>query len=146
MARKRGTEMATDVSEIVADETIEDESEDEVKAKRERVDLETLDPNEKVMLSVSMPAGLKLAILKAGEEASKAGSIFALEVLAQRFEYALPDTFLKRTRKHKYATPEEAKEAAAKAAKAHRENVKAILAALKANPDAAANLGITLPD
>jgi hypothetical protein len=69
-------------TEVVVDEQIETPTEngdetEETKSKRERVDLETLDPMERVQFNITVPAGLKLAYLKAGEERGLAGSFYA---------------------------------------------------------------------
>lgn len=108
-----------------------DNETDSEKSKRERVDLETLDPNEKVTLTISIPAGMKLAITKAGESETLAAAAHARNLLAQAIGYTIPDEFLEGTRERKYATPEEQK-AAQKARNAEkRAETQAFLALLR---------------
>jgi hypothetical protein len=108
------------------------ETEDaETKSKRERVDLETLDPMERVQFNITIPAGLKLAYLKAGEERGLAGSYYARNILAQALEYTIPESFDERTRKRTYASDEERKAETAKRAKEQREQLKAMLKLMK---------------
>lgn len=122
----------------------DDDAPNTEKAKRERVDLEALDPNERVQFSVTMPAGLKLALIKAGEAEKIAGSAHARNLLANAVGYTVPDSFNERTRSHKYATPEEAKAATANAAKERRELMKKIMAAAKNGDIDLAALGISV--
>lgn len=149
MARKgKGSTMAVAERDPMVDTQATDDHDDEdvtsEKAKRERVDLESLDPNERVTLTIAIPAGMKLALAKAGEADSIAASSYARNLLAASIGYYIPSSFLERTRSSKWSSEEERKEAYKVKSKAQRDQVKAILAALKANPDAAASLGVTV--
>lgn len=119
------------------DTQIEDE---EATAKRERVDLEALQPHDKTQLAVSIPAEFKLQIVKAAEENGKSASEYAREILCQRFEYSLPESFTVRRgrQSQKYAgmTAEERKEAIAREGKQERARLKALLAQLESNKEA----------
>ena len=138
MARKKDTEMAIateEVTEATASEQTENPSDDEddedSKQTRERVDLEKLDPNEKVMLGISIPAGLKLALMKAGESEQKVASAFARDLLAAHIGYAIPESFTQRTRTRKYASDEERIAAQNERNKKNKEDLKAMLALLR---------------
>jgi len=140
--KRKDTEMAVAEREPMVTNESEDETHDVEKAKRERVDLETLDPNERVTLTIAMPAGMKLAILSKGEEASIAGSAYARDILAHAIEYTIPASFTERTRTSKWASEEERKEAYKQKQKSERTRVKNLLAALAQNPEVAKQLGV----
>lgn len=101
-------------------------------SKRERIDLEAVDPNTKVTLVLQIPAGLKLAILKAGESNNISGTKFARNVLAERVEYVIPAEFEQRERKHKYASKEEAQKAQKERQLDNRKTVLAMLKLIEA--------------
>lgn len=145
MARKQkenGT-MAIAERELTDETQAHDEdAPDSEKAKRERVDLETLDPNERVTLTIAVPAGMKLALIQAGERQNVSGTSYARDILAQHIEYTIPASFTERTRTSKWASEEERKEAYKQKAKSERDRVKMLLARLKENPELAAELGV----
>lgn len=128
-----------------SDETVSEieEAPDSEKAKRERVDLETLAPDAKVMISISVPAGMKLALVKRAEEnGTPIATNYARTLLADALGYEIPDSFLERTRTGKYAgmSDEDIKAAKAADAKAKRDSVAALLKALKSDPSKLAEL------
>lgn len=130
------TQDMTDQTELpTADNAAETEPTKESgadKAKRERVELETLDPNTKVTLVLSVPAGMKLALTKAGEDQSLSATAYARQQLAEKIAYEIPDSFLEGARVKKYANDEERKTAIAQDNKDKREAVKALIAAASA--------------
>lgn len=134
-------------TQTVNPETGTDEEDEEATNKRERVDLESLQPHDKVNLSITIPAELKLQIIKTAEENNVSASTYLRNLACQRWEYSLPESFtVKRGRvSTKYAgmTADEKKAEIAKEAKANREKMKRMLAALEANPELAAQLGLT---
>jgi hypothetical protein len=124
-----------------------EDEDDDATNKRERVDLESLQPHDKVQLNITIPAELKLAIIKTAEESGQSASNYVRGLVCQRWEYSLPESFTVRRGRQstKYAgmSPEEKKAAIASEAKANREKMKRMLAALEANPELAAQLGLT---
>lgn len=107
---------------------------DEVSAKRKRVDVEALaasNPNEKVVLSLNIPAGLKLAIRKASDASDISEAQYVRDLLSEKFEYTIPDEFNERKhRSGKYAglTEEEKKAAIARDNATKRDTVNRLLA------------------
>jgi hypothetical protein len=119
---------------------------------RKRVDVATLDPNEKVVISVQVPAGLKLAVRKAAEAQEDSETQFVRNLIARELGYEIPESFNERkSRTGAYAgmTAEE-KEEAQKAEQARkRDAVTNLLATVHENPEAAAilaTLGLSLDD
>lgn len=125
---------------------------DTEKAKRERVDLDSLPAHEKVQLSIAVPAGLKLALTKMAESQEANFASFVRDHMASIAGYTIPDEFNQKVRAGKYAgmSDEDVKAAKAAEGKAQRDRVKALLTALKSNPDAlaeiAAQAGVNVSD
>lgn len=132
--------MAVDTEEMTATTETEPQTED---AKRERVDPATLPADEKVSLNIQIPAGLKVALNKAGLEANLSGAAWARSVLAERLEYIIPESFTEGGRVSRYKNEDERKAAQAAEAKANRAVMKAALKALKEGRISAADLGIS---
>lgn len=134
--------MAVDTLPTTSEDTAsnEDENPTSEKAKRERVDLEKLDPNERVQLNITVPAGMKLALIKAGEGDNLAASAYARNVLANTIGYTVPASFTERTRSHKYES-EEARIAAQKERNQQRSALaKKLMALAASDPEIAAKL------
>lgn len=110
----------------------DDESDHSEKAKRERVNLETLPADARVTLGIVMPAAMKLAILKVAEAQGINASTYGRNKLAEIIEFAVPASFSKRTRTSKYASKEEQKAANAQKQKQGRETLAAVMAAAAA--------------
>lgn len=156
MARRRkGTEMAIAERELTSNDEQDEITNDEPtsitaeKAKRERVDLDTLPDDEKVMISFAVPAGMKKLLNKRGEEAQMSGASWARDQLASVLGYEIPDEFSERTRTGKYSgmTEEEVKAAKAAESKAKRDQVAALLKSLKGNDqlaEMARNAGVDI--
>lgn len=102
--------------------------------KRVRVNLDTLSDDTKVLFSIPIPAGLKKALIKAGNEQNLSASTLARNVIAQYMEYSIPETFDQKVRKHKYASEEERKEALAQRGKESRQAVKELLETVDKDP------------
>lgn len=119
--------------------SVQTETTDETTTKRERVDIEKLaaeNPNEKVTLAVSIPAGLKLAIKQRADADDLSETQFVRNLLAAQFEYTIPESFTERRgRTGKYSgMTEEDKAAAIKAENEKKRNVVSnVLAALHEN-------------
>lgn len=110
--------------------------------KRERVDLEALQPLDKVIVAITVPAEMKLALLKQAEDKQINITTLARDFLANAIGYTVPDEFTKRTRKSKYShlTPDERKKMIADNAKKQRDHVRDMLKLLEANPELKAQL------
>jgi len=102
------------------------------KSKREKVDLEALDPNTRVQTGISMPAGLKLLISKDADEKDVSISTFIRDLLADRYSYVVPRTV--RTRKPTYATEEERTAARKRSIDKRNNMMKLLLARYKDDP------------
>lgn len=147
--------MAIAERELTSNDEIENENDEqptsivEEKAKRERVDLDTLPDDEKVMISFAVPAGMKKLLNKRGEEAQMSGATWARDQLASVLGYEIPDEFSERTRTGKYSgmSEEEIKAAKAAESKAKRDQVSALLKSLKGNDqlaEMARNAGVDI--
>lgn len=133
-------------TQTVNPENATDDEDEEATNKRERVDLESLQPHDKVQLNITIPAELKLQIIKTAEENGQSASTYVRNLVCQRWEYALPESFTVRRGRQstKYAgmSPEEKKAAIAQEAKAKREKMARLMAALEQHPELAAQLGL----
>lgn len=88
------------------------------------------DLNERTHLVITIPLGLKIALDKRAADSQISTSAMVRNMVAQEFDYTLPDST--RTRARKYATEEE-RQAALKQRRDERNNLfKALLAKYKA--------------
>lgn len=138
MARSATAEVEGQVSEDSADE----------KQTRKRVDPSTLDPNEKVVLSFHIPAGMRVQLRTEAESAGKSEAQYVRDMVAGQIGYTIPESFNERRgRVGQYSgLSEEEKKAAIKAENdKKRDNVAKLLAAVNAGQigdDVLAALGI----
>lgn len=91
--------------------------------------IEALKNKNVAVLTIMMPPGMRDAINEAAEAASTSAATFARQALAEKIGYALPAQGA--TRVKKYATEEERAAANKAAAKSRRDQVNALLDALK---------------
>jgi pyruvate/2-oxoglutarate/acetoin dehydrogenase E1 component len=138
---RKGKEMAVDTAEIQTSEN--GASANTEAAKRERVDPSTLDPMDKVTVVVTIPAAMKVAMIKAGEASNVVASAWARDVLAERLEFTIPPSFLEGARLSRFGSEEDRKAATAAKAKEQREIMKAALAAIKAGKLTREELGLS---
>lgn len=130
--------MAVDTTEVTnvngTDTTAheDDDAPNTEKATREKVDLTKLAADERVTLMITLPAGMKIALIEAGEKQGIAASAFARNILSERLEYAVPASFTERSRSSKWASEEEKKAHYANAAKKRADFAKQLVAAAKA--------------
>lgn len=131
--------MATDTSEMP--QTDEQTTDNETANKRERVDPATLPVDERVTISIPLPAGMKVALIKAGEAQNISAAVFARRILSERLEYSVPASFEEHTRSTLAGlTDEEKKERARKAQQERAAFAKKLMALAKSDPEVAAKL------
>lgn len=136
---RKGITMAVDTEEMVSQtendatdtENDANETPEENESKRKRVDLTTLDPNDKVILSFFVPAGLRLELRKLAEANEETETNYVRNLIASQVGYTIPDSF--NERKHRagqYSGMSDAEKKAAIAAenKEKRDNVAKLLA------------------
>ncbi len=140
MARKKETTVAIAERELTSETENDEQTAEE--NKRERVDLEALAPHDRVTITISVPAEFKLLVLKQAEEAQTQGAALVRNVLVEHFGYTLPESFTKRTRTTKYShlSDEEKAQIQKANAKAQRDKVRKMLAALENDPELAARM------
>lgn len=135
----------------VTEQTQENGTAEATTEKRKRVDVEALaasNPNEKVVLSLNIPAGLKLAIRKAADTSDISEAQYVRDLLSEKFEYVIPDEFNERKhRTGKYAglSEEEKKAAIARDNATKRDTVNKLLAQIASggiDQETLARLGI----
>lgn len=121
-------------------------------ASRKRVDLTTLDPNDKVVFSFHVPAGMRLQLRQLAQDAGTTEADHVRGMLAGMIGYTIPDSFVeKRGRTGQYSgLTEDERKAAIKAENdKKRGNVNRLLAAVEAgqiSDDVLAALGISKDD
>jgi hypothetical protein len=140
----RKTDMAIATEEMTDEQTQTEEtqtettnSEPEGKRKRAKVDLDSLNDNDKVIVSFNVPAGMRKLFRTNSDAAKVSEAKYLRDLLATELGYAVPAEFDERGRKSTAGLSEEEKKAQNDA---KRKNVAAILAAIAANPDLANTL------
>lgn len=146
--------MATDILDMptAEDETSEqnvetqaaDETPAETKGKRKRVDVAALaaqNPNEKVVLTLHIPAGLKVKIKETADGQDVSEAEFVRNLLGKELSYEIPAEFNERKRGRAGMSEEEKEKQNA----TKRDNVNKILAAVAAgaiDPELLKSLGV----
>ncbi len=138
--------MAKD-SAVMDNETVNDTAPESEESKRERVDLATLAPHDKVTITLSVPVEFKRMVNAKADESDQSAAEYLRDLSVKHFNYELPKSFVevKRGRTSvKYAgmTAEEKKEAIKKENDTKRKNMARIMELIAAGQLDASALGL----